>query len=96
VFAFNTQRRCRIATRCATETSHHEALSFCRRLKNRALAIPHSTAARSPQLFAAGYYFDKPQWRLRSLPELLPSPGMNPCKEIDWRICGDQDPNPEE
>ena len=87
-----------LAQRIRIEICYSQSDTFCRPVKIRVTANPTPEAARSPQIFAAGFSLDKPQTVEHSL-ELAPSlpRGAGKVREpIDWRISGGQDPQPEE
>ena len=98
VWANQAQRRCRVTQRRRIEIRFSEADYFCQPVKIRAAATPTSKAARPRRIFAAGFNLDKPQTIVRTLerPLPLPRPAGKVREPIDWRICGDQDPQPEE
>jgi len=63
-------------------------------VKIRVTANPNPKAARHPHIFAAGSTFNEPQAIQLGLkpPPPLPRPRRSPREALDWRICGDQDP----
>ena len=66
--------------------------AICRRLKIRVIASPQLTAARCPQIFAAGFSFNGTVEPARSLGRTM----VSTQQPIDWRISGEQDAASEE
>jgi hypothetical protein len=69
---------------------------FCRRAKIRVTAHPTLRAARCPSLFPAGLELTGPQKPLRSAERPRPHHSAKSHQALDWRICGEQDAQPEE
>ncbi|HTL59806.1 MAG TPA: hypothetical protein VL361_29310 [Candidatus Limnocylindrales bacterium] len=76
-----------VAARRRANCSHSRRDAICRRLKIRVIASPNSTAARCPQIFAAGFDFNA-DFEQRCQNDI--------CQAIDWRISGEQDTGSQE
>jgi hypothetical protein len=95
-WALNPRRGVRVARPCRIKICYDEADDLSRPVKIRVAAIPTTQVApRYPQSFTAGSTLTKTRRVLvleLSRASSLPAPDV--LEPIDWRICGEQDPEP--
>jgi len=88
----------RTGQQCRIEIHFPKADHAWRSVKIRVAAIATSKIARPLKVFVAGSHLNESRTVLRSveLAAPLPRPYKQVREPIDWRVCGDQDPQPAE
>jgi hypothetical protein len=88
----------RAGQQCRIDIHFPEADLVWRSVKIRAAAIATSKVARPLKVLVTGFNLVGSRTVLRrlELPAHLPRPYRKVHKRIDWRVCGEQDPQPVE
>jgi len=96
--SIHAQYERRAGQQCRIEIHFPEADHVWRSVKIHVATIAASKVARPLKIFVSGFNLNGSRTVLHSLelPAPLPRPSRKVQKRVDWRVCGDQDPQPSE